>query len=253
MYKKITYLILCFILISFVSISQDIVYKKDGTKIECKVTEIHSEYISYTTEKEGNTKVFTLQKSDILMVGYQNGSYEVFSLKENTDRLFNSKTDFKQNVLSFHFMDILYNDFTISYERIKKDGMLGISVPLGIGFNHSEEGYGDYANVIYSGIGLNFYPVGQGVFSFFFGPNLKIGKAQTYEYNFTEDMLILDQNFLITKLHISPGVVYNPVESFSISAVGSVGIKYYNTDIDNFTRKGTYKSGHFSILISYRI
>ncbi|MDF7817666.1 hypothetical protein P1X15_08665 [Runella sp. MFBS21] len=66
--------------------SQDIITKKTSEDIQAKVTEITTTEIKYKKFDNLNGPVFTILKSDVLMIRYQNGSKDIFteSQKANT-------------------------------------------------------------------------------------------------------------------------------------------------------------------------
>ena len=72
--KLLVYTLLCF---SFSVFSQDILTKKDGTEIQVKITEIGIDEVKYT--RFGSTSpIYTLLKSEIFMIKYEDGSKELF-------------------------------------------------------------------------------------------------------------------------------------------------------------------------------
>ena len=61
------------------SISQDIVTKKTGEDIQAKVVELTTNEIKYKRFDNLNGPIFTVPKSDVLMIRYENGSKDVFA------------------------------------------------------------------------------------------------------------------------------------------------------------------------------
>lgn len=72
---------LLFLLFQFSSFAQDVIIKKDGTKIEAKVLEISSTTVKYTnfTQPEGPTRI--LQTYEISEIIYEDGQFEKFDVK----------------------------------------------------------------------------------------------------------------------------------------------------------------------------
>jgi hypothetical protein len=62
-------------------------------------------------------------------------------------------TQFKRNILAFHISDLIYHEFTISYEHIFKNGKLGIKIPLSVGIIPSARYRGPYVydNILQKG------------------------------------------------------------------------------------------------------
>ncbi|MBO4768892.1 MAG: hypothetical protein J5495_05095 [Bacteroidales bacterium] len=70
--------------------AQDIITKKDGTDIQAKVLEVTDVYVKYKKFSNPEGPVYSVHKSDILLVRYENGESEVFNYTQmptvlNTD------------------------------------------------------------------------------------------------------------------------------------------------------------------------
>ena len=64
---------------AFIVDAQDIITKKDGTDIQAKITEVTSTEVKYKRFDNLEGPTFTMDKSDILLVRYANGTNEVFN------------------------------------------------------------------------------------------------------------------------------------------------------------------------------
>lgn len=62
--------------------SQDKIYKKDGTVLEAKVTEVGSSEIKYKAFANLNGPVYTISKESILKIVYENGNIETYNIIE---------------------------------------------------------------------------------------------------------------------------------------------------------------------------
>ncbi len=67
------------IMISTFSYSQDVLTKKSGEDIQAKVLEVTSSEIKYKKFDNLNGPTFTILKSDILMIRYENGTKDLFT------------------------------------------------------------------------------------------------------------------------------------------------------------------------------
>jgi len=116
---------------TFSSFSQDIIYKKDGTKEEAKITLVAEKEIQYKKFNNLEGPVYALSKSQILMITYENGEYEMLTNMDDEAKQARKELskNFNRNLLSYHLFDVIYGDFTFSYERILSSGTIGISVP----------------------------------------------------------------------------------------------------------------------------
>ncbi|MBO7074181.1 MAG: hypothetical protein J6W12_04680 [Bacteroidales bacterium] len=75
--KKL-FLSLIVLLIGFTAYSQDIIVTNDGNKIEAKVTEVEVEVIKYKKFGDNDGPIYTMKKTDISTILYENGSVDVF-------------------------------------------------------------------------------------------------------------------------------------------------------------------------------
>lgn len=262
--KKIS--ILLFIMLftfAFSSFSQDILYKADGTKEQVKITLLTDKEIQYKKFSNLDGPVFTIPKRDVMMITYENGDFEM--MKNSTDNKKADKTDlaenFKKNLISFHLFDVVYYDFTVSYERILASGTIGIQIPVGIGYAYNSDFYNNreewVRNKFYSGIGINFYPTGQGKWRYFVGPNIRVGYGKMIDYssgyydeygNWVYGKT--DVEGIYTKFYMDNGVIFTPVKNFSVEVVGGVGIRFFPDAGDNHSPVAP--SGYFSFNMSYR-
>ncbi len=68
-----------FVTLSTVSVAQDIIITKKSERINAKVTEVNINDIKYKNWKNLDGPVYTMLKSDIDSITYQNGEVEVFT------------------------------------------------------------------------------------------------------------------------------------------------------------------------------
>jgi hypothetical protein len=265
--KKFVLLSLFFLLcLNFISSAQDILYKTDGSKEQVKITLVTDKEIQYKKFSNMEGPVFTIPKRDIMMITYENGDFEMMK-SQGSDKQ-TAKTElaenFAKNLITYHLFDVVYGDFTFSYERILSSGTIGILIPVGIGYAYSS-GYNNndewVKNKFYSGIGINFYPTGQGKWRYFVGPNIRVGYGKLIDYNYggyydeygnwIEDDQDVTNEGIYTKFFMDNGIMFTPIKNFSVSAIGGVGVRFFPEAGDNHSP--TRPSGHFSLNISYRL
>lgn len=96
--KTNTLTLLTLFLCSYLSLSQDIITKKNGDDIQAKVLEITKDDVKYNRFDNLSGPIYTLPKVDILMILYENGTKDIFiqelsnekvlSLNQSTEDLF---------------------------------------------------------------------------------------------------------------------------------------------------------------------
>jgi hypothetical protein len=262
--KKIITLSLLFIFgFIITSSAQDIIYKKDGSKEETKIVAVGDREIQYKKFSNPDGPVYTLAKSQIMMITYANGEYEMLTTKEDEAKMAKQElaSNFAKNRIGYNLFDVVYGDFTFSYERILSSGTIGIIIPFGFGYAYNTDYFTNsenwVKNLFYSGLGVNFYPTGQGKWRYFLGPNVRVGygKQDYYNYggyydeygNYIEDTTE-DPEGIYTKFIIDNGIMFTPVRNLGISAVVGVGIRFFpesrNSDF--------LPTAHFSFNLDYR-
>ena len=70
-----------FLAAGFPSFAQDVITKKDGTDIQAKVLEVNENEVKYRRYDYLDGPIFTMLKSDILIIRYENGTNDVFNGK----------------------------------------------------------------------------------------------------------------------------------------------------------------------------
>lgn len=104
-------------LAGFSAFGQDIITKKDGTDIQAKILEVTPNEVKFKKTSNPDGPVFTMLKSDILIVRYANGENEVFDVKE--EKPINLNTTFAV-VPGMMYND--YKDFYDTHEYVRQPG-----------------------------------------------------------------------------------------------------------------------------------
>jgi hypothetical protein len=83
--KKLIFTILTSIFTITVSYSQDVITKKTSEDIQAKVLEVTTTEIKYKKFDNINGPTYTLLKSDVLMIRYENGTKDIFNEEKRID------------------------------------------------------------------------------------------------------------------------------------------------------------------------
>lgn len=252
--------LLIYILLSVFSISvsaQDIIYKTDGSREEVRILQVGNREIQYRKYDNPEGPVYIINKENILLITYENGQYEQFSRQVDLAEMEKQElaTDFARNIFAYHLFDLIFGDFALSYERLLSSGKVGLKIPVAFGFDEYDNW--DFNNVVYSGIGVNFYPTGQGKWKYFMGPQLRVGYGRATNWmsyydedgNYLYDGEVEDEG-IYTKFFVDNGVQFMPVKNFSVSAIGSIGIRYFSEA--PYEEDVVRTDGQFAINLSYR-
>jgi hypothetical protein len=257
--KKFVLFSLFFVLcLNFISSGQDIIYKKDGSKEEAKIILVAEKEIQYKKFSNLDGPVYTLNKKDIVLITYQSGEFETITSADSEKKAAKIELteNFSKNLITYHLFDVVYGDFTFSYERILSSGTVGIKIPVGFGYAYNSDYFNSnnnwVKNMIYSGIGINFYLTGQGKWRYFIGPEVRIGYGKQLDTYWDETSGNNYEEFsegIYTKFYVDNGVIFTPVKNFSISTIVGVGVRYFPEATSNSAFR---PAGYFSVNVSYR-
>ncbi len=221
--------------------AQDFIYKNSGERLAVDIVEVGKTEITYTEFGNPSRELRFMSLSQVSTILYKDGTLKQYeNHKEVTDDGFN------RNLISFHLADMVVSNFTLSYEHILASGKMGILIPVAFGYGSGPEVNG-LKNKFYSGISLNFYPTGQGKVRYVLGPGLRFGTAKTDINNGNGST---NEDTFYTKFMVNNGMLITPIESLSLSIVGSLGIVY--KEKVNPGSDEVQTTGAFTFMISYR-
>jgi hypothetical protein len=129
--------------------AQDRILTRQGETIECKVQEIGTEEISYTLAEYEHSVSFSILKSRVDRILFENGKEMVIdhaeaamaSAEHNSADLFLVQN---RNALKINFLSPLFGHTSFSYERALKPGQsleAGLGI-VGLAFNNPEDALG---------------------------------------------------------------------------------------------------------------
>jgi hypothetical protein len=252
-----------FLFLSFNDFSQDIIFRTDGTKEEVKVTLVGDREIQYKKYNNPDGPLYSVNKNEIVLITYENGDFDLITAPKNekVQAKIELTQNFTKNILNYHAMDVFYGDITLSYERIIGSGIVGIQVPVGFGWAYSFDYYNAndewVKNLFYSGVGVNFYPGGQGKWRYFVGPKVLVGygKQSYWDYVYDENgNWLYDEEMetegIYMKYTVDNGIRFTPVKNFSVAAVVSFGLRYFPEA--SYYNNTVMPTGHFGFNVSYR-
>ncbi|MBD77761.1 MAG: hypothetical protein CL840_02315 [Crocinitomicaceae bacterium] len=241
------------------SFAQDIMYRKDGGKVLCKVEEVLIKEIKYRKYDNLNGPLYSVTKREILVIVYENGTYEYPNLEpnESTDQKPRSefetevnstteeslaKDDFSRNLFSINPLNLIHGNINIAYERLFSEGKVGLRLPLKIGFDNKN--FKDYigpsaVNQKVTGsveLGLMVYPFGQQDITYVGGIGIEVGEQynqQSYSVYAPSGYNVYIYNYDVATygtMYFYNGFRVNPNRHFNMSFLVGMGPKrYFNT------------------------
>ncbi len=244
---KISIFVSFLCLIAFYTQAQDTIFLKTNEKVVAIISEINNLEIRYKEFSNPSGPEYVINKSTVDLIIFQNGQQKQISSKEH-------KAGYGRNIINYHIFDLLYKDFSFSYEHILKNGKFGLKVPVAIGFNNTDYNNGprQYSNLIYSGFGLNVYLLGQRMVSYFIGPEIHVGIGRDHFYNYSMYSYDETEDFVYGRFLINNGVSFNPIRNFRLAAVLGLGVRYYELEKSDNDDDGLRSTGYFTFSMGFR-
>lgn len=239
-------------LIGFSTQAQDTIFLKTNEKVVAIISEINNLEIRYKEFSNPTGPEYVIDKNTVNKIVFKNGDTKIIS-----GISLNKK--YGRNIVAYHVFDIIYKDFSFSYEHVFKNGKLGIKIPVAVGYNTKEgrDGPREYINLFYSGVGLNVYLMGQRMASYFIGPEIHLGQGQeeyyVQDYNNYTGTTYYDKYFY-WRLIINNGISFSPIPNFRLAAVLGLGVRNYKIpeSKDDYNNGGFRSTAHFTISMGYR-
>jgi len=226
---------------SFGLFSQDLITLRSGKTLKVLIQEVNQKEIAYRKAENAKGPLYKIYTRDVLRIDYESGAVDNFAEpQEKASTLMGSRSlaSAGRNILSIDAMALLFQNIELSYEYLAgADKKLGLRIPVSVnmqGTSTNGNMLGNTRNVFYSGLDLNYYPLGQNTSSFFVGPSLRVGSALNFnEYydpvtgGYTNERLVSQYFSFLLRF----GYLYTPVEELSIGTAFGLGTRRYFTNI----------------------
>ena len=248
-------LILFFISITSFCVAQDVIYKKDKTKIDAKVLEIGTSEVKYKPTSNPDGPLYSVSKSDIATIVFQNGTFEIFSSESNSRKRVDSLSiNFCRNYIGVDIGQFVVTSIAMHYEHVfGKKGFISLGIPFstGIGSRNYGNNY-PYGKIFATGLDVKYFPTGQGAFRYFAAPYFEWGifKYSYYsyysQYPYPYYEYYNGQHFAGG---IKNGIQYQPTKHFCFTSDFGFGIKKDETHYANESIEPHFQA---NIIIGYR-
>ncbi len=214
--KKVTITILILFLGLAYSFSQDVIVKKDGTKMEVIIKEVGEKNIKYVEPKDPNGIVFSIDKALVREVKFSYGKKMEVKNPETNETYY---ADDKIQNFTLNFTAIGANTLALGYERALKPGhsVFAEAKIYGVGIKTIDE-------VSRNGFGLDL------------GYRLKMKS-------------LFDKNEYRPK-HLLHGSYFSPVLGFSAGSYKYIAYDYYDVTTDSYInneQEDTHSIVHFGL------
>lgn len=141
------------------------------------------------------------------------------------------------NRFSIMLSDVLVRRVSLEYERVFSTGTMSLNIPFSITLSPFGDLWADEVHW-WVGMGIKFYPTGQGVVRYFVGPEFRLISATDSFYVWSEPYYdtsgyTTTNDYIYSAFLINNGVIYSATNSFFVSANLGLGFLSRSTDSDN--------------------
>ena len=262
--------ILIFLVLGFLSYSQDILYLSNGDKLSAKITEINPTDVKYKDFTNLNGPTYVISNSELVLIQYSNGTTQVINsnprpiepkkespVTTNAKLLETKKTKLpnlyymNSNLLSINALALTNGDVTLIYDRELFNCKMSVSFLGGYNFN-SRMGVlnsfisdtKDNAKKNYDvGLGINYMPKNTKRVQYFIGV---LGKYMSYNYKNVIDTTnnqkkYADASAYQLAIMLTNGWVYRISPFFNFKIFGSIGVPINSTNLQTTNSLGNIR------------
>ena len=262
--------ILIFLVLGFLSYSQDILYLSNGDKLSAKITEINPTDVKYKDFTNLGGPTYVISNSELVLIQYSNGTTQVINsnprpiepkkespVTTNAKLLETKKTKLpnlyymNSNLLSINALALTNGDVTLIYDRELFNCKMSVSFLGGYNFN-SRMGVlnsfisdtKDNAKINYDvGLGINYMPKNTKRVQYFIGV---LGKYMSYNYKNVIDTTnnqkkYADASAYQLAIMLTNGWVYRISPFFNFKIFGSIGVPINSTNLQTTNSRGNIR------------
>jgi hypothetical protein len=144
------------------------------------------------------------------------------------------------NRFSIMLSDVLVRRLSLEYEHILDGGKMSLNIPFSVTVSPFEDPWSSEVHW-WAGMGIKFYPTGQGVLRYFLGAEFRVISVTEnysnwyYDVNYDGHETITSNDYVNTAFLINNGLIYSPTNDFFVSLNMGVGFLSRNPDsqLDN--------------------
>lgn len=178
--------------------AQDQIFTNDNSKLLVKITEISPVEVKYKLFSNLNGPVYVLNKSEVVLILYENGRHETFTeyvpakadltlktMKAPGMTRSDSSRYYKYSEsISLNFLNFLNNEVGLIYQKDFIKNHFNIIIPVAIGvdkpsvtqaayFNSSQHNIRLDRKLFEAGFGINYYPSFRFPINYYVGPSFR--------------------------------------------------------------------------------
>lgn len=220
-FSKVAVLLFALVFITNWAAAQDIIYKRDGSKVEAKIVEVGPQKIKYKKSDNPDGPDYVIMTHEVMLITYANGQHDTFALTEvPTFKKSKKIEEFGNYLVNFNIFSMLMARVTMGAEYITNDGYVGFHAIGGFGL-------GPTANVrqlkYKVGVEVKAYPGAQKRASYFLGPGMEFGSRSQWQWFGFDEPNEIFENY--TAGYLVNGFLFNFHKHLNFSVAVGLGIQ----------------------------
>lgn len=207
-------LAILFGLLAFNAQAQDRIIKNNKDTITGYIAYENNDVIRYRTSTDRSTPLQNIDKFKVAKVVYADGTEKIYTLDRPLDFDFRNRAEWV-------FTDVFLASFSVAYERLSKNHLLGYRIPISVSpFRQM------------AGLDFRIYPTtALGKLKFFFGPQFRVGyNGSGIADLFNTNYINTSYSSVFTTLTFANGISYSTPKGLNLSMYAGIGVRmaWYN-------------------------
>jgi hypothetical protein len=249
---RTTVFFLLFIGASFAMNAQDLIVKRDSSRLPVKILEIRSDQVCYQVPEAATSKSICIPSDQIAYLVFQNGYKQKFEVRAPSETMKVTPSSAKRRVLrdsasyykfdesvSINYLNFANREFGLIYHRDYLPKHFALVVPVTIGLDKPALTHSLYfknnfsytvSNKIFDlGVGLSYFPTYRNIVNYFAGPMLRALFYQGQQILFPETnspLVVKNSTLSRFSFSITNGLLIRTKSRVQMSLFASLGACY---------------------------
>lgn len=141
-----------------------------------------------------------------------------------------------QDRLSIMLSDVLVRRLSMEYEHVLSNENMSLNIPFSVTLSPFNDLWADEVHW-WLGMGIKFYPTGQGILRYFVGPEFRFISVTDTKYSWYYDSsnnyhdTSTTEKYINSAFLINNGLIYSPTNEFFVSLSMGLGFVSRNPDL----------------------
>lgn len=199
--------------------SQDLIYKRNGTKDSVIIQDTTGNEVTYKLYNKSPENIYKLSKAEIILIEFYDGKIMLVGSGGA-----NTRHSLGRNLISINTFSILFNNVHINYERILKKPKYSLRLVFNTNTGiHTSNNIG-HDRLLAGGIDFNYYPKKQRKISYYLGPGIRAGRLRDPYYDIVKN---IPEHYTYAGLYMNIGINIRITRLLFFGVQGGIGLAGY--------------------------